>query len=436
MAETSSAHFRCLQGCRTYALDLAVYTCADCGGLLEVIHPDPFAGREPHAWRELFDSRHGAGPGMNGSGVWRFREWVLPGIDPEHVVTMGEGATPLVQCPSASALSNSLGVQLYMKQCGQSLTGSFKDLGMTVLVSQVNHMRHRGKSIPAVVCASTGDTSAALAAYGAAAGIPVVVLLPAGKISAAQLTQPISHGARVVAIDTDFDGCMALVTRLCNDEGVYLANSKNSLRIEGQKTVAFEIAQGLGWRFPEWVVIPGGNLGNVSALVKGFKMLREGGMVEGALPRVLVVQAESANPLYRSQRTDGSGFNTLEPVVAGPTHASAIRIGNPVSFPKAVTALQECNGLVESVTEDELSLMSGIADTSGYYTCPHTAVALAGLKKRRLSGDIAEGASVVVVSTAHGLKFTEFKNAIAPTGTDLVVANAYDAVRAAALGNA
>lgn len=431
--EKNASHFRCLKGCTTYPLQTPVYSCGTCGGLLQVVHVEPFAATDAKGWRDLFDGRRAGVPGPDGSGVWRFREWVLPGIAADQVITMGEGGTPLVACPPGSPLAESLDVQLFIKQCGHSLTGSFKDIGMTVLVSQVNRMRRSGVRIPAMVCASTGDTSAALAAYGAAAGIPVVVLLPAGKISAAQLTQPKAHGSRVVAIDTDFDGCMAYVSRLCEEEGIYLANSKNSLRLEGQKTVAFEIAQGLGWAFPDWLVIPGGNLGNVSALVSGLQMLRDSGVVSGDLPRVLCVQAEAADPLYRSFRGEGSGFDELKPVVAQTTHANAIRIGNPVSFPRAVAALRLCRGLVESVSEEELSQIANIADASGYYTCPHTAVALAGVVKRRASGDISAGQSVVVISTAHGLKFTEFKQVTLPGDNNVVVDDSYAAVRSAAL---
>jgi threonine synthase len=301
-------------------------------------------------------------------------------------------------------------------------------------------MRRRGIEVQAVACASTGDTSAALAAYGAAAGLRTLVLLPRGKVSAAQLVQPLAHGAHVIAIDTDFDGCMAHVQRLCAEERVYLANSKNSLRIEGQKTVAFEIAQALGWHVPDWVAIPGGNLGNVSALVAGFAMLRDAGLAL-RLPRVLCAQAAQADPLFRSYQ---AGFAPLAPLVAGATQASAIRIGNPVSFDKAKAALERTRGVVESVSEAELTSMARRADEAGLYVCPHTAVALAAVVKQRALGVIAKGESVVVVATAHGLKFTEFKVAttadtvpsvtLGSTRAPREVPNRYEAVRDAALG--
>ena len=433
----NSAQFQCIECESQYSLREAIYSCRSCGGLLEVTQrKDVFTALSPDAWKSLFDGRLAGRPGFEGSGVWRFREWILPDLPTLDIISLGEGASPLVV---SDRLSDSLNVRLMTKQCGHSLSGSFKDLGMTVLTSQVNHLRRDGVDIPAMACASTGDTSAALAAYGAAAGIRTLVLLPAGKISGAQLVQPLAHGARVIAIDTDFDGCMEHVQRLCEDEGVYLANSKNSLRIEGQKTVALEICQGLGWEIPDWVVIPGGNLGNVSALYRGFENLKDAGIIE-RLPRILVAQAEHANPLYRSFQLD---FAPLEPLEAQRTQASAIRIGNPVSFPKAVHALKACDGLVSSVSEEALTRAARHADERGLYLCPHTAVAQAGLEDAIQAGHIEQGSSVVIVSTAHGLKFTEFKHATASDTVPEVslgsarapieVAHDYTAVRDAAL---
>jgi threonine synthase len=274
---------------------------------------------------------------------------------------------------------------------------------MTVLVSVVNHARARGLSIGAIACASTGDTSAALAAYGAKAGMPVAVLLPRGKVSTAQLVQPIANGARVLALDTDFDGCMAIIDRLAAEGIVYLANSMNALRLEGQKTVAFEICADLGDP-PEWVILPSGNLGNGYAIYKGFALLRDLGLID-RLPRLCLAQAENANPLYRAI----SAGRPVEAMAARATAASAIQIGNPVSAPRALTALGEMNGVVEQASEDELADASARADRTGLYVCPHTAVALAVTEKLARAGTITQGERVVVVSTAHGLKFTEFK---------------------------
>jgi threonine synthase len=273
---------------------------------------------------------------------------------------------------------------------------------MTVLVSMVNHIRSR---IRAVACASTGDTSAALAAYCAAAGIPSIVFLPRNKISLAQLIQPIANGAVTLSIDTDFDGCMKIVQEITADGSIYLANSMNSLRVEGQKTISFEIAQQLEWDLPDFVVVPGGNLGNVSAIANGFLLLKEMGLVSRT-PRLVCAQAAQANPLYRAYR---DGFRTFEPMTARATLATAIQIGNPVSYPKAVRALQETDGIVEEVSEAELADAAAAADRHGFFNDPQTGVALGALAKLVRSGVIPRASTVVVISTAHGLKFTDFK---------------------------
>jgi threonine synthase len=294
---------------------------------------------------------------------------------------------------------------LWVKLCGNTHTGSFKDLGMTVLVSQVRQMRADGVPIDAVACASTGDTSAALAAYGAAANIPTIVFLPRGRVSTAQLVQPIANGALVLSLDTDFDGCMQIVKAVTVDKRIYLANSMNSLRMEGQKTVGIEIVQQFDWQVPDWIVIPVGNLGNVSALGKGLLLTKELGLID-KLPRILCAQSARANPLYLSYLT---GFEEYRPVTAGKTAASAIQIGDPVSFERALKVLRQLDGVVEQATEQELADACARADRTGLYTCPHTGVALAALFKLIDRGEIEPHDRVVVISTAHGLKFTDFK---------------------------
>jgi threonine synthase len=328
---------------------------------------------------------------------------VLPEVDNENVVSMYEGHSNLFW---AERYGQQLGLQdLWIKLCGNSHTGSFKDLGMTVLVSAVKEMIAQGKQIPAVACASTGDTSAALAAYAAAAGIPAIVFLPHGKVSTAQLIQPVANGAITLQLETDFDGCMAIVKQIAARDGIYLANSMNSLRIEGQKTVGMEIVQQFDWEVPDWIVIPGGNLGNVSALGKGLLEFYEVGLID-KLPRLACAQAERANPLYRSYLT---GFEKFEPVRAAATLASAIQIGNPVSYEKAVRMLKRFDGIVDQASEEELVEAVAEADRTGLFNCPHTGVALAVLKKLLARGEIRSDEKVVVISTAHGLKFTDFK---------------------------
>lgn len=400
-----SAKFRCIAGCHgEYPLDQVIYRCPSCGQLLEVVHDvAALKARSASAWKALFAERWRSVDEPFGSGVWGKYEWVAPQVATSNIVSMAEGVTPLTRVP---AYASELGLSdVRIKQCGTSHSGSFKDLGMTVLVSMVKQMISNGAPIRAVACASTGDTSAALAAYAAAAGIPAIVILPRGKISTAQLVQPLAMGARVLAIDSDFDGCMKLVQELAEKEGVYLANSMNSLRLEGQKTVAIELAQQLGWEVPDWVVIPGGNLGNVSALGAGFEMLLALGLIDRR-PRICVAQAAHASPLANSYR---AGWAELDPVKARSTLASAIQIGNPVSFKKAVRALREFQGVVETATEAELADAAARADRGGMFTCPHTGVALAAVEKLAARGEIAKHHRVVVISTASGLKFADFK---------------------------
>jgi threonine synthase len=231
------------------------------------------------------------------------------------------------------------------------------------------------------------------------------VLLPRGKISTAQLVQPIANGALVLSLDTDFDGCMRVVQEITHDETLYLANSMNSLRVEGQKTVGIEIVQQFDWKVPDVMVIPGGNLGNVSALGKGLLLMRDLGLIDH-LPRIVVAQAERANPLYLAYRR---GFDTFEPVRAERTLASAIQIGNPVSVHKAIRTLRQFDGIVEQATEEELADAAAMGDRTGMFNCPHTGVALAALIKLLKAGKIDPAERVVVISTAHGLKFTEMK---------------------------
>ncbi|MEO6213868.1 MAG: threonine synthase [Vicinamibacterales bacterium] len=433
---TYAARLRCAAGCAgTYPFEEVLYRCPECQDLLEVVHDlDLLRGTSPHEWQRLFDSRYKRTAWPYGSSVWGKKEWVAPSIRDQNVVSMDEGGTNLFL---AARFGQEIGVEnLWVKLCGNSHTGSFKDLGMTVLVSTVRQMITDGRAVRAIGCASTGDTSASLAAYAAAAGIPAIVILPRDKVTAAQLVQPLANGACVLALDTDFDGCMAVIERLAREEGVYLANSMNSLRLEGQKTVAIEIAQQFDWEIPDVVVMPAGNLGNVSAIAAGFDMMRALGLTSKA-PRIVAAQAEAANPLYRAFKRNWQ----FEPVTAQPTIASAIRIGNPVSIRKAIRALQACDGLVEQASEEELSDAAARADRTGMFTCPHTGVALAALVTLAARGDVPRDARVVVLSTANGLKFTDFKASYhagrlegitsASANRPIDLANDYDDVRRA-----
>ena len=404
------ARFRCFRGCAgTHSIYEVIYTCPQCGGLLEVEHDiDALRTRSADEWKGLFDDRVGTTVWPYGSGVWGKKEWIMPTIADENVVSMYEGNSNLFW---AERLGRQIGLpELWVKLCGNSHTGSFKDLGMTVLVSVVKQMRADGVPIRAVACASTGDTSAALAAYAAAAGIPAVIFLPEGKVTPAQLIQPIANGAFVLALDTDFDGCMRVIREITHDgnspdSSIYLANSMNSLRIEGQKTVGVEIAQQFEWELPDWIIIPVGNLGNISALYKGLKLMQELGIIS-RLPRLVAAQASKANPFYLSYL---NGFREKVSVEAQSTLASAIQIGDPVSYEKAVQAIQETDGIVEQASEHEMAGAAAMADKTGMYTCPHTGAALAALFKLLERKVIRSHERVIVISTAHGLKFTPFK---------------------------
>jgi threonine synthase len=395
----------CIRGCgRRYSIFDVVYRCEECGGLLDVQH-DLQALQETSEgdWKELFERRTRSNEWPYGSGVWGKKEWVCPPLSNENIVSMYEGHS---NCFWAERLGQEIGVpDLWVKLSGNSHTGSFKDLGMTVLVSVVRQMLAEGMPIRAVACASTGDTSAALAAYAAAAGIPAVILLPKGKVSTAQLVQPIANHAHVLALNTDFDGCMRIVQKLTEDKSIYLANSMNALRMEGQKSVGIEIVQQFDWEVPDWIILPAGNLGNVSALGKGLLMMKSLGLIS-RLPRIACAQSANADPLYRSYQ---SNFEEYVPVQAKTTLASAIQIGAPVSYERAVRILEKFEGVVEHATEQELADAAAKADRTGMYACPHTGVALTALFKLVEKGEIQSTDRVVVISTAHGLKFTDFK---------------------------
>ena len=403
--EVLKAWFQCIRGCAgRHELNEIIYRCPKCNDLLEVCHDmERLKKRSAKGWVDLFERRYRRSDWPYGSSVWGKKEMVCPNVANENVVSTYEGGSNLFW---AERFGKEIGLEdLWVKQCGNNHTGSFKDLGMTVLVSMVKQMISEGKQIQAVACASTGDTSASLAAYCAVAGIQAVVFLPRDKVSTAQLIQPLAHGALTLSLDTDFDGCMEIVQEVCSANNIYLANSMNSLRIEGQKTISMEMLQQFDWEPPDFVVIPGGNLGNVSALGKGFLLMKELGIIS-KLPRIVCAQAEAANPLYLSYLT---GFKEFHPVKAKTTLANAIQIGNPVSINKAIKALQTFDGIVEQASEDELANAAAWADRNGLFNCPHTGVALAVLIKLVKRGEIPRKSRVIVISTANGLKFTDFQ---------------------------
>ena len=331
------------------------------------------------------------------SGVWRFREMLPILADEGNIVSLGEGNTPLYDLPRAA---KALGMtQLRAKHQGMNPTGSFKDTGMTAALSVA---RERGFAW--VACASTGNTSAAMAAYAARAGMRSLVLLPEGKIAWGKLAQAMDYGALVLQLKTDFDGCVRVLAEVVERAPVYLLNSVNPYRIEGQKTPAMEMAEQMEWEVPDHVIVPGGNLANSSALGKGFLEMRHLGLTT-RVPKISVVQAEGANPLVRSMR-EWKG-ERLEPVEAQ-TRASAIRIGNPASWRKAVRVLRETGGFVEQASEAEIAVAKAEIGAEGIGCEPASAVTLAGLKKLRQQGKVGADESVVLLLTGHTLKDADY----------------------------
>ncbi|RJO65851.1 MAG: threonine synthase [Myxococcales bacterium] len=392
---TTFSHLACIACGRRYETDDIRYRC-DCGDLLEVRHDLEALA---HAYPDLkarFESRLGKFEKPYCSGVWRYHELILPDLPVAAIVSKPEGNTNLYHSERLSRAFNTR--NLYLKHEGENPTLSFKDRGMTAGVSWARHL-----GMTRVACASTGDTSAAMAAYAAEVdGMRGIVFLPHEKISPEQLAQAISYGALTLAIETDFDGCMRLVAEVCARRPIYLLNSMNSFRIEGQKAIGLETLQQLGWRVPDWFVIPVGNAGNISALGKGLLEARALGLID-RLPRLAGIQARAADPFYRGFLT---GFKQRPVVEAAPTYASAIRIGDPVSRDKAARAVLAFDGVVEEVEEAELMEAKGMADRAGVSVCPNSGVALAGLRKLRAQGTIGDAETVVVILTAHGAKFS------------------------------
>jgi threonine synthase len=366
---------QCITCSRRFEATEIRYTC-DCGGLLSVERD-----KLPKNTKK-FDARRASRNTVDSSGVWRFREAVLS-IPDEQIVTHPEGATRLYEREG-----------LFFKHEGENPTGSFKDRGMTVAMTQAVRVGAR-----AVACASTGNTSASLAAYAAQAGLRAVVFVPAGKVSAGKLAQTLAYGATCLQIRGDFDAAMRLVLEASSRLGIYLVNSINPFRIEGQKTIVWELLQDLDWTAPDWIVVPAGNLGNTSAFGKALKEATEAGWIRKT-PRLASIQASGANPFYRSFREAFSGRHR----VTAETIASAIRIGDPVSYDRAVAAIRYTGGVVEEVTDDEIMDAKRAIDAMGIGCEPASAATLAGVRKLRLSGVMRDDERVVCVLTGHLLK--------------------------------
>lgn len=378
------------------------FRCVQCGELFEVEYPGWVQRRgpdrpNPAALKWLWRERRCSSETLDQSGVWRYRE-LLPILNSfGNAVTLREGNTPLYHLPRTAKV---LGVdQIFAKHQGMNPTASFKDTGMTAALSVA---RERG--FEWVACASTGNTSAAMAAYAARAGLRSLVLIPEGKIAWGKLSQAMDYGAVTCQLKTDFDGCLAVLTEIVRSAPIYLLNSVNPYRLEGQKTPAFEIAEAFDWNVPDHIIVPGGNLGNSSALGKGFRELQELGLV-ARMPRISVVQAAGANPLVRSFATsNGASLEALE----ADTRATAIRIGNPASWRKAARVIQDTHGWCIDVTEAEIAIAKAELGAEGLGCEPASAVTLAGLKKLRAKTLIASSDTVVLVLTGHTLKDADY----------------------------
>ncbi|MDE1162122.1 MAG: threonine synthase [Acidobacteriaceae bacterium] len=380
------------------------FRCRSCGDLFEVEYPwsatapksETAFSPNPSALRHLWNERRTSTLSIDQSGVWRFRD-LFPIVPDDKIITLREGNTPLFELPRCAA---KLGLNwLLAKHQGMNPTGSFKDTGMTAALSVA-----ASRGFDWVACASTGNTSAAMAAYAARAGLRSMVLIPEGKIAWGKLSQSMDYGSMTVQLRTDFDGCVRVLNEIVQRAPVYLLNSVNPYRLEGQKTPAFEILEQMDWQVPHHIIVPGGNLANCSALGKGFGELKHLGFIN-RVPKISVIQAEGANPLYLSMQK--SGGTELEPVIAD-TRASAIRIGNPASWKKAVKILAQTGGWVEQVNEQEIALAKAEIGAEGIGCEPASAVTLAGLKKLVAKGHVGREETAVLLLTGHTLKDPQY----------------------------
>jgi threonine synthase len=394
----SVAYLQCINpNCRAvFDAGEKLYVCGRCGDLLDVTYD--WRRSDFGALRAVFDERRNSNHPLNVSGVWRFRE-LLPFVtSASHVVTLLEGNTPLWDAPRSAHFAGLK--RLSFKHQGMNPTGSFKDNGMTTGVTQARRLGAR-----AVACASTGNTSASMAAYAARADLRSVVFIPGGQIAYGKLSQSLDYGAVTVQIDGDFDAAMRIVRDIAQETDIYLLNSVNPFRLEGQKAIAIELAQQRGWRVPDRVVAPGGNLGNCSALGKGFREMADVGLID-RLPKLTVIQAEGAAPLAKFWRAGGGApFSAVE---RPKTLATAIKIGAPVSWPKAVRALEWTNGSCESVSEQEIADAKAVIGRDGIGCEPASAATLAGIKKMVAAGEIDRDEDVVAILTGNALKDPDY----------------------------
>lgn len=383
--------------CRArFPIDSVLYNCPRCGGLLEAVYPPP--AHSPADLKALWRNRRLSNAPLDQSGVWRYREFFSFLDDYSRVVTLREGNTPLLEGPGPAQYGGL--DRLVFKHQGFNPTGSFKDNGMTCGAAQAIRL-----GMSRVACVSTGNTSASMAAYASAAGLQPVIFIPHGNIAYGKLAQALEYGARTFQVEANFDQILALVRRLAESLGIYLLNSINPFRIEGQKSIMVELMDQRDWRVPDWVVLPGGNLGNTSAFGKALREMRAWGLIH-RLPRLAVVQAEGAAPFYSFMRSaERTHFQAVE---HPQTLATAIKIGDPVSWPKALFEVTATCGVVESVTEQEIADAKAVIGRSGIGCEPASAATLAGIRKLTRAGVIREDEDVVAVLTGSVLKDPDY----------------------------
>ena len=393
----SSAYLQCIEETCGRLQDPRkdAHSCAFCGGLLEVKYD--FEQFDPEPLRQTWHQRRLSGEPIDRSGVWRFRE-LIPFVDPgSRIISLSEGSTPLVGTRRAGWWAGP--VHLTIKHQGNNPTGSFKDLGMTACIT-----RAEARGVNMVACASTGNTSSSMAAYAARAGMKALLFVPYRQISAAKLAQALDFGALVIEVGDTFDEAFGLLRQIAPELGLYLVNSVNPFRIEGQKTIVAEMLEQRAWRPPDYIVVPGGNLGNASAIGKGLRELKEMGFIE-KVPRVVVIQAAGANPFYQTLR---SGSPDLIAVESPNTQATAIRIGRPANWKKARRVLEWTGGFCESVTDEEIFEAKSALAEDGVGCEPASAATIAGVRKLVRAGRIERHADIVCVLTGNQLKDTDY----------------------------
>jgi threonine synthase len=377
-----------------YPITAIIYSCPKCGALLEASAPE--IDMPPAELKRVWRERRTSNAALDQSGVWRYRELLPFDTHASRIVTLREGCTPLLDAPGAAAYAGL--ACLSFKHQGFNPTGSFKDNGMTCGVAQALRLGLRR-----VACVSTGNTSASMAAYASAAGLDPIVFLPHGAIAYGKLAQALEYGARTLQVEANFDQILALVRTLAERLGIYLLNSINPFRIEGQKTIVVELLDQRDWRVPEWIVLPGGNLGNLSAFGKALRELRAHGLIDN-IPRLAVIQAEGSAPFYEFAKNTGE-FRKIE---YPQTLATAIKIGDPVSWPKAWREIQMSDGVVEKVSEQEIADAKAVIGRCGIGCEPASAATLAGIRKLTAAGVIAPEADVIAVLTGNLLKDPDY----------------------------